>query len=169
VAESVAWPARSLIESKKFSGKITAVSMCRLLSISTKSKFLTQFFRYAIIGASTNGIGFLLYLLITSYGGSPKLTVTALYAMGSLINFLANRRFTFRHGGHAGRAGVRYLGAQLAGYLMNLLILMLFVDWLGYSHQYVQAAAIFVVAVFLFLLSRYFVFTPERARRVDHL
>ena len=46
---------------------------------------------------------------------------------------------------------------------MNLLILALFVDWLGLPHQYVQAAAIVVVALFLFALSRFFVFVPDHS------
>jgi putative flippase GtrA len=55
-------------------------------------------------------------------------------------------------------SGARYLVAHIFGYLVNLLILLTFVDRLGYSHQWVQAAAIIVVATFLFVAFRYFVF-----------
>jgi len=44
------------------------------------------------------------------------------------------------------------------GYLANLALLYVFTDRLGYPHQVVQAAAIFVVAGILFLLFRFFVF-----------
>lgn len=121
-----------------------------------------QLARYAFVGILTNGIGFGLYILATHYGGTPKATMTVLYAIGTLIGFLGNRKFTFNHDGHIGAAGVRYVLAQLMGYVLNFLILMMFVDVLGFSHQIVQAAAIFIVAAFLFLLSRFFVFAPAR-------
>ncbi|MFC4296732.1 GtrA family protein [Castellaniella hirudinis] len=126
-----------------------------------RRKILSQFIKYTLVGIFTNIAGYAAYLLITGFGLSPKLTVTLVYGVSALINFLTNRQFTFQHDGHLGRAGIRYILAQLAGYLINLLILVLFVDWLGYPHQYIQAIAILVVAVFLFVLSRYFVFAPD--------
>lgn len=122
-----------------------------------------QLFRYAVIGLFTNLIGYLLYLLLTYLWDAPKLTMTALYSIGALTGFFANRRLTFRHRGQIGAAGLRYLVAQLSGYLLNLLLLVLFVDWLGFPHQIVQAVAIVVVALVLFALSRYFVFVPPAA------
>jgi putative flippase GtrA len=88
--------------------------------------------------------------------------MTLLYVMGATASFLANRRFTFRHRGQIGAAGARYLLAQLSGYLLNLLMLFLFVDWLGFAHQHVQALAILVIALYLFVLSRFFVFARNQ-------
>jgi uncharacterized membrane protein (GlpM family) len=52
-----------------------------------------------------------------------------------------------------------------SGYLCNLAILRVFVDRLGYPHQIVQAVAIFVVAAYLFLAFKMFVFvTPTNAQ-----
>lgn len=59
-------------------------------------------------------------------------------------------------------AGVRYVIAHCIGYLLNLSILIVFVDELGYAHQWVQAIAIFVVAAFLFLAFKVFVFPVSR-------
>ena len=129
----------------------------------SKDKTLRQLFSYALIGLLTNLLGYALYLLLTYLWGAPKLTMTTLYSAGALISFFANRRFTFRHDGRIGVAGVRYLFVQLLGYLLNLTLLVLFVDWLGFAHQVVQAVAIFVVAIFLFVLSRFFVFAPQLA------
>lgn len=125
---------------------------------------LPQFFRYVLVGLLTNLIGYVLYLVMTRFWGMPKLTMTMLYSIGAAVGFFANRRFAFRHDGHVGKAGLRYLLAQLSGYLMNLLLLLIFVDWFGFAHQVVQAAAIVVVAIFLFVLSRFFVFTDQSGR-----
>ena len=124
-----------------------------------------QFIKYVSIGLLSNFIGYCVYLLATFLGGTPKLTMTALYIIGALISFFANRKITFQHDGHIGAAGVRYLVAHLLAYLLNLALLMLFVDWLGIAHQIVQFAAIFVVGSFLFLVSRFFVFAPDKSSR----
>jgi hypothetical protein len=50
----------------------------------------------------------------------------------------------------------------LSGYLLNLFILLVFVDYFGYTHQVIQGIAIFIIAGFLFLVFKYFVF-PKQA------
>jgi len=131
-------------------------------SFSSK-KTLLQFFFYALIGVITNVLGYATYLTLTYLSGAPKLTMTALYLVGASIGFLANRRFTFRHDGGIGVTGVRYVLVQVAGYLLNLVLLLLFVDWFDFPHQIVQAIAIVVVAIFLFVVLRIFVFAPSLA------
>ena len=132
-------------------------------NILSSKKILRQFFTYAMIGVLTNVLGYAVYLILTYLWGAPKLTMTALYFVGASIGFLANRRFTFRHDGVIGVAGVRYLLAQFAGYLVNLVLLLLFVDWFDFPHRIVQAIAIVVVAIFLFVVLRVFVFAPSLA------
>ena len=119
-----------------------------------KSKTLRQLFRYGMIGLLTNFLGYALYFFLTYLWSSPKLTMTVLYSAGALIGFFAND-------GRIGVAGMRYMFAQLLGYLLNLSLLVLFVDRLGFAHQLVQAVAIVVVAIFLFVLLRFFVFAPQ--------
>ena len=124
-------------------------------------KSLRNFFVYAWIGVFTNVLGYVLYLILTKLWGAPKLTMTALYFLGALIGFFTNRRFTFRHDGSVSDTWVRYLLAQVLGYLLNLLIMLMFVDWLAFPHQAVQAIAIVLVAIFLFILLRFFVFKQD--------
>ena len=45
--------------------------------------------------------------------------------------------------------------------LLNLTLLLLFLDWLGFAYQIVMAAAIIVVAIFLFMILRFFVFAAQ--------
>jgi putative flippase GtrA len=122
---------------------------------------LRQLFMYALIGALTNVAGYAIYLLLTYLGGAPKLVISILYPVGATIGFFANRRYTFQHDGQLASAGVRYIGAQFAGYLLNVSLLVVCVDHLGFPHQLVQAVAVIVVAVFLFIVSRLFVFPSQ--------
>lgn len=124
-------------------------------------KHRVSFFTYALIGVLTNVLGYAIYLTLTYLWGAPKLTMTVLYFVGASIGFLANRRFAFRHDGRIGVTGVRYLLAQIAGYLLNLVLLLLFVEWFDFPHHIVQAIAIVVVAIFLFVVLRVFVFAPS--------
>ncbi len=129
----------------------------------SRQKLFRQFFSYAFVGVLTNLFVYGLYLLLTNLWSAPKLMMTTLYFLGVSIGFLANRRFTFRHDGGIGVTGVHYLLAQFAGYLLNLVLLLLFVDWFDFPHQIVQAIAIVVVAIFLFVVLRIFVFVPRLA------
>ena len=84
--------------------------------------------------------------------------MTLLYGVGAAVGFFGNRNLTFEHEGSVMRAGGRYVIAHGVGYMINLSILILFVDRLGYAHQWVQALAVFIVAAFLFLAFKIFVF-----------
>jgi putative flippase GtrA len=128
-----------------------------------------QLIRYTFVGVVSNSAGYLIYLLITYLGGTPKITMTLLYGVGASIGFIGNRNFTFAHKGSLLDLGIRYFIAHFFGYFINLIILIIFVDQFGYSHQWVQAVAIFVVAGFLFIVFKFFVFTNLDVFNVDKL
>lgn len=125
-------------------------------------RLLEQLKLYGIVGLLSNFLGYLVYLLLTFQGLGPKLAMSLLYAVGAGIGFFGNRNWTFRDTGPVMKSGFQYLLAHLAGYLLNLSLLTVFVDRLGYPHQLVQAIAIFVVAGFLFLIFKFLVFTNHR-------
>lgn len=117
-----------------------------------------QLIRYGLVGVASNLSGYLVYLLVTKWGFDPKKTMTLLYVVGATIGFMGNRQWAFAHKGALLSSGWRYISAHLIGYLINLSLLLVLVDSLGYQHQWVQAMAIVVVAVFLFFAFKYFVF-----------
>jgi putative flippase GtrA len=121
-----------------------------------------QFIRYAIIGIGSNAALYLVYLLLTAWGMGHKTAMTLLYAAGVLQTFLFNKRWTFSHGGAHRGPFVRYLLAYLSGYVLNLAVLLVLVDWARWPHQAVQGAMIIVLAVMLFLLQKYWVFAEQR-------
>ena len=122
---------------------------------------MSQLFRYGLVGVVSNAIAYAAYLLITSLGAPPKASMTIVYAVAATVSFLGNRTLTFAHQGSVLGAGFRYIIAHSFGYCINLFILIVMVDRLGYSHQLVQAFAILVVAAFLFLSFKFFVFTND--------
>lgn len=120
-----------------------------------------QMFRYGIVGAVSNAIGYLLYLAITAVGMEHKLAMSLLYMFGVVQTFLFNKRWSFDHVGSNRHAFVKYFISHGVGYIVNLTSLYLCVDRLGWPHQAVQGVMVFVVAALLFMLQKFWVFrTP---------
>ncbi|MGA9666224.1 MAG: GtrA family protein [Gallionella sp.] len=133
------------------------------MSDSVGKRSSGQLVRYGLVGIASNLSGYLVYLLITYWGGGPKVTMTLLYIVGASVGFYGNRQWTFAHKGAVLKSSSRYFVAHFFGYLINLFILLTFVDELGYPHQWVQAAAVLVVAGFLFVVFKYFVFPKSES------
>lgn len=93
---------------------------------------MTPFFRYAIVGILSNVSGYLVYLAITWHGVGPKIAMTGLYSAGAIIGFVGNRQWTFSYDGSVTASIVRYGIAHVIGYMINLAILVFFVDYMGY-------------------------------------
>jgi putative flippase GtrA len=102
----------------------------------------------------------------TNYGIGYKTAMILLYAIGILLTFLFNRRWTFDHHGLVPKVFIYYILVYGLGYIFNLAALSLFVDEFGFPHQLVQGILIFVVAVFLLLLQRYGVFKDNQQEAI---
>lgn len=87
--------------------------------------------------------------------------MTLLYVTIAGFSFVGNKKITFMYGGHFWGAGMRYALAHLIGYSINLAILLVFSDHLGYNHAIVQAMAIVVIAIYLFVTLKFFVFRRD--------
>lgn len=106
----------------------------------------------------SNGLLYLFYLGLTSAGVGPKLAMSILYAVGIMQTFFFNKKWTFRHDGGIRNSFIRYWLAYGLGYTVNLMALVVLVDSLGFPHEIVQGTMILVLAVFLFLLQKFWVF-----------
>lgn len=124
---------------------------------------LRQVLRYGVGGLAINGFLYLLYLLCTYKGLESKLAMSLTYALGCCLGFIVHRYWTFGSSSAVTRSVAGYLFAQLSGFGLNWIMLLLLSDWLGYPHQIIQAMAIFVVAGYLFIIYRYVVFTNVKS------
>lgn len=117
-----------------------------------------QSIRFILVGLALNLVLFMLYLLLTSQGISPKLAMTGLFALGTMQSFIFNKRWTFTHQGFLGASFLKYVAIYSAAYLLNLIALIVLVDNLGFTHQVVQGVTIISLALVLFLLQKFWVF-----------
>ena len=124
---------------------------------------ISTFARVAIVGLVTNGVGYLAYLGACAAGVDPKLAMSILFAIGTCIGFVGNRQWSFVHKGQVWQSALRYVLTYVIAYAFNWAMLRYFVDALHYSHALVQAAAMAVLVVYLFLALRFFVFPHPQA------
>ena len=122
------------------------------------SSWLVQGFRFGVVGLASNAVLFIFYLVLTSIGIGPKIAMTCMFLVGTLQTFFFNKRWTFGHKGASQKALVKYFVVYAVAYLLNLLVLLVLVDRLGYPHQIVQGLMILFLAVFIFLLQKFWVF-----------
>ena len=119
--------------------------------------------RFLVVGASNNAAmyGLFVALSLIGVGAIPAATIT--YVLGMGISFFFHRRWTFRHSGHPGAAAARFIAANVAGYLLNIGLLFVFVHQLQLPQIPVQLGAVAVTAVLLFVLFRVWVFPARTA------
>lgn len=136
------------------------MGLARPLGGGVRNTFL-QAARFGVVGLASNGVGFCLYLLLTWLGIGPKLAMSMLFCVGTLQTFVFNKRWSFQYRGQDRMVMVRYLTAYCIGYLINLIALVALVDGLHFRHDAVQGAMILVVAALMFLLQKFWVFSPQ--------
>ena len=117
-----------------------------------------EILRYGIVGIAHNLGGYLVYLLITWLGTDPKIAVAILYPIGTLVSYVAHKRWTFGHEGAVGQSLSRFVAMQGSGYFLNIGIMYAGYDVLGFPHQLVQLFAMGFLAVTFFLISKFVVF-----------
>lgn len=117
-----------------------------------------QMLRYILVGIVSNLAGYAAYLLFTLFGAAPKITMSFLYLVGATVGFFGNSKLTYAWEGSLFGASIRYAAAHAVGYALDFAMLSYFVDRLGYPHQIVQFVAVALVAVYLFVAFKHFVF-----------
>ncbi|WP_392891447.1 GtrA family protein [Pseudomonas migulae] len=132
--------------------------MIELISKCWDRELIRQFIRYVVVGLVINSAGFVVYLFLTWLGLNPILTMSCLYCVAVTLSFFGSKKLIFNHQGSHGSAALRYVLAHLGGYGINLSLLVFFHDHLAWPHQWVQAGATVVVAVYLFVVFKLFVF-----------
>lgn len=123
---------------------------------------MKQLLRYASVGLVANLIAYFVYLALTFFSVEHKIAMTAVYVSGLIASYLGNSRWTFTQRRGTLSTMIGYGCAHACGYIVNFSLLYVFVDVYGYPHQIVQAAAIVIVAGFLFVVFKTLVFAEVK-------
>ena len=121
-----------------------------------------QLITFVLIGLINNLIGYSLYLFLTYLGIEPKKSMTLLFLLIMFTGFFFNRKYTFSYEKKLLFTSIGYSLLYLFGYLVNLLILIIFVDYLKFQHQLIQAFATFFIALINFIILKFFIFKYKK-------
>jgi putative flippase GtrA len=120
-----------------------------------------QLIRFGVVGATSNAVLYVLYLVMTTFGVSPLAAMTSVFVLGVACTFAFNRHYTFHHRGSVVRSGIRYASVYCAAYIASASALALLVDVVGLPHRFVMLGLIVVTAAFVFALQKLWVFSPQ--------
>lgn len=120
-----------------------------------------QLMRYTIVGLTSNGFAFCVYLSITWLGVAPEATAAGLYLAGAISSYFGNYQWTFSSKRPHLSTLPRFAVAHALGFSMQLLLISYLYRKIGLSHQFAQLVTVGCIAIILFLSFRYFVY-PER-------
>lgn len=121
-------------------------------------KTLAQLTKFSAVGITGNLLGYSIYILLTYLGLKPTYAVSILYPLGAMFSFYGNLRFTFKYAGNPIKAKVKFIFSYLSGYIINIFILHIFVTELQYPHELMQLFATCVIAIYLFFISKFFIY-----------
>ncbi|WP_213939887.1 GtrA family protein [Pseudomonas sp. dw_612] len=116
--------------------------------------------RYIGSGAFNTLVGFAVIFLAMWAGFSPSAANISGYAAGFILGFVLSKKIVFRSNGSFVKESVRYLVAFLAAFTLNFIVLHLALDKLGLAAIAAQIVAAFVYTFAMYVLTRFYVFSP---------
>jgi len=131
---------------------------CKKLLNST---FKERVFRYLLVGLSINILGYSLYIALTQLGFNPVSAMSSTYAIFLYLSFYMHKNFTFIESIPDPSKSI-FLIIHATAYILNLSLLCFFVHFFGFPHYFVQAIAIGVVAIYLYLVLNFTVFKERK-------
>lgn len=114
-----------------------------------------SFVRYAIVGAATNLCLLIVFSLLLEIW-SPVLSSSVVYALGIMITYRFNRRWSFGSKGKHTTEAPRYVAAYLVGFLAQ--IGSISVLGLVIPSVFAQAISMLLAAIFIFAVLKLYVF-----------
>lgn len=121
-------------------------------------QLLHSSWRFAVVGLSSNLLGYLLFVGLSLLGASAFTALTGSFLLSMVISYFGNRGFTFAHQGNWRRSAAKFLAVAVFAYCFNFGILWLFVQLWGMPQIVVQFFAVGAVALCTFTLMRWWVF-----------
>jgi putative flippase GtrA len=116
-----------------------------------------QFIRYVLVGIGLCAAGYPAYLSLTWWIIGGEAAMTIIFSIGTLLGFLANRSFTFRHRGDQLAPLRRFLTCYTVVYLLDVIALWVVAGQMGVLHQIVQGCMILLVALLTFMMHKHWV------------
>lgn len=123
---------------------------------------IERLFRFGVTGVLATLVHFLTLILLVEIGVvSPVWATVAGSAVGALVNYVLNRRYTFDSRKPHRDAGPKFLTVAVGTGLLNAMLVYIGTDLLGLHYLLVQCIATLIVFLANFLLNSAWTFREE--------
>lgn len=119
-----------------------------------------ELLRFGAVGLANTVLGLVLIWGAMAAGLSPAPANLAGYAVGLVVSYVLNRRFTFAATTSLSASLPRWVGLALVGYMLNLGIVLFAIEMFTLNPYVSQVFGVVLYALFMFLGAKYFVFVP---------
>ena len=114
--------------------------------------------KYGIVGVANVCIDFALFALLITLGVWYPIAKAASLTVATINGYTFNRRWTFRAGRHKRDMLARYVAVQTTCYILNVAMLALMIEVLGWNEIVSQAFALPIIAGLSFFSQRLWTF-----------
>ena len=120
--------------------------------------------RFLLIGGLNAGISYIIFvILILMLGESMHgICVTGQWVLSSFMSYLNQKFFVFCTKGNYVKEYLKCCSTWVVSYVLNLIILEIFVRYLIKNIYIAQFISLFIVSVVTYLLFKYFAFRGKR-------
>jgi putative flippase GtrA len=129
-----------------------------------KNGLLGQLVRFNVVGAVNTAVTYALYAGLVALGVPALAALVADYALGIVLSFALNRKYTFdSSGGSLAAAFLRMVLSYLPLLGVNMVLLFALVHMAGWNEYFAQLVALGLVTALSFLVQKFFVFSQKGA------
>lgn len=133
------------------------------LRAKTQNQVLLDFIRYGIVGLLGTVVHTLVLAISVEYFHFAPVFGTMLgFVFSLLLSYYLNAKWTFRNNHKNKKSFIKYTITCLLGLSINVCIMFVIVNLLGYWYVLGQIVAILIVPLFNYTISRYWVFNKEK-------
>jgi len=124
-----------------------------------------QIARFGLVGGAATATHFLVALTLIALAVHPLWANAWAFVVAFQISFFGHRGFTFRNRKMPlGISARRFVVTALVGFALSELLLAALLHWSEISNTFALVIALATVAVFTFIMGRYWAFAPPTSR-----
>lgn len=123
-----------------------------------------QFAAFCGVGALATAVHYTLLVALVELAGVGAVAASSAgAALGALVGYALNRRYTFRSGRRHGEALPRFAATAAAGWLLNAAVMYVATQVLGLHYLAAQVLATGIVLAWNFGMNRAWTFAESRS------
>ncbi len=120
-----------------------------------------KFLKFILIGIVNTIFSYLIFVGIFWFIPNKEITLTVSFIIAILFNYFTVSSYVFKNNINFKKL-ILFFGVYMILYVLNLIHLWVFVDYLKYNVYIAQFLTLFYLPVISFLLNDKYVFNPKR-------